>query len=140
MSTEKITPAVDPWAQYCREALGEDYAPPAPFVIPLNPPISVPIPESVEERTRLFDQLAAIEDGASETELAAKFFQVFMSEADFERFWPAVTSKPPAVLTKLFADLQAAINPSITGRGADDVAGVPWARRADQSVGRVHRS
>ncbi len=118
-----ITPAVDPWAAYCREALGEDYTPPAPFVIPLNPPISVPIPESVEQRTRLFDQLSAIEDSASETELAAQFFRVFMTDADFARFWPEVTAKPPAVLAKLFADLQTAINPGVAGRGADDVAG-----------------
>lgn len=118
-----ITPAVDQWAAYCREALGEDYQPPAPFVIPLNPPIRVPIPESVEQRTRLFDQLSAIEDSTSEADLAAQFFRVFMTEADFERFWPEVTSKPPAVLAKLFGDLQKAINPGTAGRGADDVAG-----------------
>lgn len=123
MITEQITPAVDPWAQYCREALGEDYQPPAPFVIPLNPPISIAIPESVEARTRLFDQLAAIDDAATEAELAKRFFGLFMTRAEFERFWPAVTAQPPAVLAKLFTDLQAAINPSIPGRGADDVPG-----------------
>ncbi|MBF6063016.1 hypothetical protein IU500_12430 [Nocardia terpenica] len=123
MMPAQITPGVDPWEQYCREALGEGYQPPPPFVIPLNPAIVIPIPESIEDRMELFAQLARIDDAKSDTEVVRAFFQTFMSEFDFARFWDAVAKRPPAVLTKLFEDLQGAIMPTVVGRGAGDVPG-----------------
>ncbi|QBS43865.1 hypothetical protein [Nocardia sp. CS682] len=123
MMPEQITPGVDLWEQYCRDALGADYTVPEPFVIPLTPPIVIPIPESVADRLALTERVNTLDEVQSDTQLVKEFFGLFLSDSDFERFWAAVSTKPPAVLSKLFADLQAAIMPAVPGKGAGDVAG-----------------
>lgn len=127
-TVRKITPKqdVDLWDQFCSEALGDEYVKPEPYVIPLNPPISVEVPESMGERLELQERVetALSELTEDKTELdAIKIMLSVLVGEDVDRLWEALESKPIEVTMKVFNDLQNHISPQKPGRGGDDVPG-----------------
>ncbi|MBM4640710.1 hypothetical protein GS448_24605 [Rhodococcus hoagii] len=131
-TVRKITPKqdVDLWDQFCSEALGDDYAKPEPYVIPLNPPIEVPIPDTIEERIDLQERIEAVMEAAENSEAkmtlvdSMKLMLGVMIEGDeIDRLWDAVKGKPQQVFEKIFNDVMERINPSKPGVKGDDVPG-----------------
>ncbi|ASN69191.1 hypothetical protein 7S3_13 [uncultured Caudovirales phage] len=131
-TVRKITPKqdVDLWDQFCSEALGDEYVKPEPYVIPLNPPIEVPIPESIEERIDLQERIEAVMEAAENSEDKVTLVDsmklvlgVMIEGEDIDRLWDAVKGKPQQVFEKIFNDVMERISPKKPGVGGDDVPG-----------------